>query len=155
MPKYVCTARKAKRRRAAALPKNCHVRDKIREQLQVLRVPKLRDGPAGIPRRRVLSHDLAGVILLQFRQPSVGLHGKLDGKITIYSYPITVEREGKRYYAYSDDFPGVYGLGKSIEQAKRSILEAMRLYIQHCRKKGRPVPATRTVYAETVTLALD
>jgi len=75
--------------------------------------------------------------------------------VTLYSYPITVEREGKRYYAYSDDFPGVYGLGKSIEQAKKSILEAMRLYIQHCRKKGKPVPATRTVYAETVTLAMD
>jgi predicted RNase H-like HicB family nuclease len=75
--------------------------------------------------------------------------------MTLYSYPITVEREGKRYYAYSDDFPGIYGLGKSIEQAKKSILEAMRLYIRHCRKKGRPVPATRTVYAETVTLALD
>ena len=57
--------------------------------------------------------------------------------MTLYSYPITVEREGRRYYAYSDDFPGVYGLGKSIEAAKKSILEAMRLYIRHCRKKGR------------------
>ena len=83
------------------------------------------------------------------------LHGKLDRSMTLYSYPITVEREGKRYYAYSEDFPGVYGLGKSIEQAKKSILEAMRLYIQHCRKKGKAVPVTRTVYAETVTLAMD
>lgn len=75
--------------------------------------------------------------------------------MTFYSYPITVEREGKRYYAYSEDFPGVYGLGKSIDEAKVSILEAMRLYIQQCRKKGKPVPEARTVYAETVTLALD
>ncbi|HLW80905.1 MAG TPA: type II toxin-antitoxin system HicB family antitoxin [Candidatus Acidoferrales bacterium] len=51
--------------------------------------------------------------------------------MTLYSYPITVEREGKRYYAYSEDFPGVYGHGKSIEEAKKSILEAMRLHIQH------------------------
>jgi predicted RNase H-like HicB family nuclease len=57
--------------------------------------------------------------------------------MTLYSYPITVEREGKRYYAYSDDFPGVYGLGKSIEQAKKSILEAMRLYIQRKPRKSR------------------
>jgi predicted RNase H-like HicB family nuclease len=56
--------------------------------------------------------------------------------MTLCSYPITVEREGKRYYAYSEDFLGVYGLGKSIEQAKKSILEALRLYIQHCRKLG-------------------
>lgn len=63
--------------------------------------------------------------------------------MTFYSYPITVEHEGKRYYAYSDDFPGVYGLGKSIEEANRSILEAMRLYIQHCRKMSNPVPESR------------
>jgi hypothetical protein len=31
----------------------------------------------------------------------------------------------------------------------------MRLYIQLCRKKGKPVLAARTVYAETVTLAMD
>lgn len=75
--------------------------------------------------------------------------------MTLYSYPITVEREGKRYYAYSEDFPGVYGLGRTIEEAKKSILEAMRLYIRHCRKLRRAVPPARTVYAETVTLAMD
>ena len=32
-----------------------------------------------------------------------------------FTYPITVEREGRKYYAYSEDFPGVYGLGKTIE----------------------------------------
>ena len=50
--------------------------------------------------------------------------------MTLYSYPITIEREGKHYYAYSDDFPGVYGLGKTVEAAKKSILKAMRLYIE-------------------------
>jgi predicted RNase H-like HicB family nuclease len=45
------------------------------------------------------------------------------------TYPITVEREGRKYYAYSEDFPGVYGLGDSIEEAKSSILKSMRLYI--------------------------
>ena len=75
--------------------------------------------------------------------------------MTLYSYPITIEKEGKQYYAYSDDFPGVYGLGKTIEAAKKSILQAMRLHIQHCRRKGKAIPPTRTVYAETVTLALE
>ena len=75
--------------------------------------------------------------------------------MTLYSYPITIEREGKRYYAYSGDFPGVYGLGRTIEEAKKSILKAMRLYIDHCRRSRKPIPSTRTVYAETVTLALD
>ena len=50
-----------------------------------------------------------------------------------YTYPITLEREGRKYWAYSEDFPGVYGLGNSIEEAKASILEAMRIYIEECR----------------------
>ena len=49
------------------------------------------------------------------------------------TYPITVEREGRKYYAYSEDFPGVYGLGNSIQEAKASIIESMRLYIEECR----------------------
>jgi len=75
--------------------------------------------------------------------------------MTLYTYPITIEREGKKYYAYSEDFPGVYGLGNSVEAAKKSILRAMRLYIEHCRKVRKPVPATRSVVAETVTFALN
>lgn len=74
--------------------------------------------------------------------------------MTLYSYPITIEREGKRYYAYSEDFPGVYGLGKSVEAAKQSIVKAMHAFISHSRKRRRPVPRTRTVYAETVTFAV-
>ncbi len=75
--------------------------------------------------------------------------------MNLYSYPITIEKEGKQYYAYSDDFPGVYGRGKTIETAKASILRSMQLSIDFHLKKRKPLPATRTVYAETVTFALD
>ena len=75
--------------------------------------------------------------------------------MALYTYPITIEKEGRYYYAYSEDFPGVYGLGKTIERAKKSILQAMRLYIARCRKTRKPVPQARTIYAETVTLAVD
>lgn len=71
-----------------------------------------------------------------------------------YTYPIVIRKEGRKYYAYSDDFPGVYGLGRTIEEAKASILEAMRLYIRECRNRRRPVPRARIVYAETVSLAV-
>ena len=54
----------------------------------------------------------------------------------MYTYPITVEREGRKYWAYSEDFPGVYRLGYSIEEAKASILESMRLYFEECRARG-------------------
>jgi hypothetical protein len=43
------------------------------------------------------------------------------------------KHEGERCHAYSEDFPGVYGLGKILEEAKRSTLKAMRPYISCCR----------------------
>ncbi len=51
-------------------------------------------------------------------------------------------------------FRGVYGLGKTIEEAKASIVQAMRTYIRECRRRRRPVPRARILYTETVSLAL-
>jgi hypothetical protein len=48
----------------------------------------------------------------------------------------------------------VYGLGKSINEAKGSLVDAMRIYIEECRRHRRPVPRTQTIYSETVSLAL-
>jgi hypothetical protein len=53
--------------------------------------------------------------------PDLSLHRKLFFAMILYSCPIAVEPQGKRYYAYSDDLPAVCGLGKSIEKAKKSI----------------------------------
>jgi predicted RNase H-like HicB family nuclease len=75
--------------------------------------------------------------------------------LTLYTCPITIEKERQLYYASSEDFPGVYGLGKTIEGAKESILKALRLSIEQSRKARKPVPAPRTIYAETVTIAVD
>ena len=75
--------------------------------------------------------------------------------MTHYTYPITIEKEGKQYYAYSEDLPGVYGIGVSIDEAKTSIHDAIRLYILQCKKMGRPIPPARTVYSETVSVAIE
>jgi predicted RNase H-like HicB family nuclease len=53
------------------------------------------------------------------------------------THSITVEREGRTYYAYSGDSPGVYGLGETIEEAKASILEAMKICIRESRARRR------------------
>ena len=50
--------------------------------------------------------------------------------MTYYTYPIIIEKEDGQYYAYSEDLPGVYGLGDSIDSAKSSMLEGIRLYIE-------------------------
>ena len=58
--------------------------------------------------------------------------------MTHYTYPISIEKEDGQYYAYSEDLPGVYGLGDSIEEAKTSMLQGIRLYILECKKDGEP-----------------
>ena len=55
--------------------------------------------------------------------------------VELFTYPITVEREGRNYYAYSEDIAGVYGIGKTIEEAKTSLLEAIRIYTRECRTR--------------------
>ncbi len=60
--------------------------------------------------------------------------------MTHYTYPISIEKEDGQYYAYSEDLPGVYGLGDSIEEAKASMLEGIRLYIQECKKEASRFP---------------
>lgn len=75
--------------------------------------------------------------------------------MTHYTYPISIEKEDGRYYAYSEDLPGVYGLGDSIEEAKTSMLEGIRLYILECKKDGKPIPTARTIYSETVSVAIE
>jgi len=49
----------------------------------------------------------------------------------MYTYPITLEREGRKYWAYSEDFPGVFGLGNSIEEC-RATPEALRKVDEKC-----------------------
>ena len=57
-----------------------------------------------------------------------------------YVFPITFEHECKQYYTYSQDFPGVYGLGETVVEANKSILRVMRLYNAHYRKTRKQVP---------------
>jgi predicted RNase H-like HicB family nuclease len=75
--------------------------------------------------------------------------------MTRYTYPITIKKEGRQYYAYSDDLPGVYGTGTSIEAAKSSILDAIRLYIERCKRDGKVIPQARTAYFETVLVTIE
>ena len=53
-----------------------------------------------------------------------------------HAYPITVEKEDGQYYAYSEDLPGVYGLGDSIDAATSSMLEGIRFYVEELLKSS-------------------
>jgi predicted RNase H-like HicB family nuclease len=50
--------------------------------------------------------------------------------MTYYTNPIAIEKEDGQYYAFSEDLPGVFGLGYSIDDAKSTMLEGIRLYME-------------------------
>ena len=55
-------------------------------------------------------------------------------------YPVVVICEGKKFWAYVPDLPGVYGLGQTALKARKSLEESIRLYIEDCRADGDTVP---------------
>jgi predicted RNase H-like HicB family nuclease len=75
--------------------------------------------------------------------------------MTHYTYPISIEKEDGQYFAHSEALPGVHGLGDSLEEARTNMLEGIRLYILQCMKDGKAVPTARTIYSETVSVAVD
>jgi predicted RNase H-like HicB family nuclease len=72
-----------------------------------------------------------------------------------HTHPISFEQKDGQYFAYSADLPGVYGLGDSIEEARNGMLDGIRVYILECKKGGKPIPASRTILSETVSVAID
>ena len=43
----------------------------------------------------------------------------------------------------------------NLEDAKASMFEGIRLYIEECKKDGKPIPIARTVYSEIVSIAVE
>ena len=62
--------------------------------------------------------------------------------MTRCTYPITVEKEGKQYYVYIEDLPGIYGLGPTVQQAKNSILTG-NPSLEHATQEDQPLQRTR------------
>lgn len=72
----------------------------------------------------------------------------------IYTYPVTLARRDGKYWASSEAFPGVFGIGDSAEEAKANILAAMRLSIEECLAENRPIPPSDARQKETVSIAV-
>jgi predicted RNase H-like HicB family nuclease len=61
------------------------------------------------------------------------------------------ERDGDWYIAYSPEIPGANGQGRTKEEARRSLAEAIALILEDRREEGlRGVPADAE--RETVTV---
>ena len=69
-------------------------------------------------------------------------------------YSTVVVREGRKFWAYVPDLPGVYGLGKTAGKAKKDLAEALELYVEDCRADGGRVPRSVARVVETGQVAI-
>ena len=62
--------------------------------------------------------------------------------MTHYSVIVAIEKEAEDegYAAYSPTLPGCFSNGKTVEEAKRNIRDAIRLHIESLLAHGQPVP---------------
>jgi len=65
-------------------------------------------------------------------------------------YAIVIETAESNFSAYVPDLPGCIATGKSVEEAEKSIREAIELHIDGLREDNLPIPAasSRVDYVE-------
>jgi antitoxin HicB len=74
-----------------------------------------------------------------------------------YTFEIVIEREPEDdgYAAYSPTLPGCFSNGKTIEEAKQNIRDAIRLHIESLLAHGQPIPQNaRLVHVEELTVGI-
>ena len=65
-------------------------------------------------------------------------------------YAIVIENAGSNYSAYVPDLPGCVATAATVEEAERSIREAIEFHLEGMREDGTPIPppSSRVDYVE-------
>jgi predicted RNase H-like HicB family nuclease len=74
-----------------------------------------------------------------------------------YNFEIVIEKEPEDdgYFAYSPTLPGCFSNGRTIEETKRNIRDAIRLHIESLLEHGQPIPQNEhLVHVEELTLGV-
>jgi predicted RNase H-like HicB family nuclease len=74
-----------------------------------------------------------------------------------YSFNVVIEkeREDEGYYAYSPTLPGCFSNGKTIEEARRNIREAIEQHIESLARHRQPIPQNESiVHVEEVSIGV-
>jgi predicted RNase H-like HicB family nuclease len=74
-----------------------------------------------------------------------------------YNFEIVIEKEeeDEGYFAYSPTLPGCFSNGRTIEETKLNIRDAVRQHIEALLEHGDPIPQNeRLVHVEELTLGV-
>lgn len=65
-------------------------------------------------------------------------------------YAIVIERANNNYSAYVPDLPGCIATGATVEEAEKTIREAIEFHLAGLREDGAPIPqpSSRVDYVE-------
>jgi predicted RNase H-like HicB family nuclease len=65
--------------------------------------------------------------------------------MTPMRYAIVIEKGPKNYSAYVPDLPGCVSTGRTVDEVKRNLQEAIALHIRGMIEDGDPVPPPTSV----------
>jgi predicted RNase H-like HicB family nuclease len=74
-----------------------------------------------------------------------------------YSFQVVIEKEpeDEGYQAYSPTAPGCFSNGRTIEEAKHNIRQAIEQHLASLIAHGQPIPQDdRVVHVEELTLGI-
>ena len=66
------------------------------------------------------------------------------GRLEVMKYAVIIEKGSRKYGAYVPDLPGCTTSGKSLQDVRKNMREAIGLYLDELREQGLPVPKPTT-----------
>ena len=89
----------------------------------------------------------------------LGLYQSFDRRLMMkyYSFQIVIEKEPEDdgYYAYSPTLPGCFSNGRTIEEAKQNIREAIEQHLASLLDHADPIPQNNLlVHVEEFSVGL-
>ena len=81
----------------------------------------------------------------------------MEKGMRFYNFEIVIEKEAEDegYSAYSPSLPGCFSNGRTIEEAKRNMREAIQQHVEALLSHGEPVPQNeRLVHVEELSIGL-
>ena len=70
-----------------------------------------------------------------------------------YSFRTIIEKDGKQYHGFVPALSGCHTYGKTIEETKKNLSEAIEAYLISCSKHGDKIPSDSGLESiETVSI---
>ena len=78
--------------------------------------------------------------------------------LKFYDFTIVIEGEenpADGFYAYSPQLPGCYSNGRTVEEARRNMREAIQQHLQVLLERDEPIPqGERPAFSEQISIGI-